>query len=80
MTAVANTLAGGDCNFDADTLRARRTARVLGCVVEAPSALDTLLRSFRWGHVLQLDWAFRKLLGREFRPRPRRWHSGRVWR
>ena len=27
----------------------------LGCVVKAPSTLGTFLRSFRWGHVRQLD-------------------------
>ena len=37
MTLVASALAGGDCIDDADTLRAGGTARVLGCVVKAPS-------------------------------------------
>ena len=49
MTLVASALAGGDCIDDADVLRAGRTARVLGCVVKAPSTLRTFLRSFRWG-------------------------------
>ena len=47
MTLVASALAGGDCIDDADVLRAGRTARVLGCVVKAPSTLGTFLRSFR---------------------------------
>ena len=37
LTLVASALAGGDCIDDADTLRAGGTARVLGCVVKAPS-------------------------------------------
>ena len=51
MTLVASALVGGDCIDDADALRAGGTARVLGCVVKAPSTLGTFLRSFRWGHV-----------------------------
>ena len=46
MTLVASALAGGDCIDDADALRAGGTARVLGCVVKAPSTLGTFLRSF----------------------------------
>ena len=49
MTLVASALAGGDCIAAADTLRAGRTATVLGCVVKAPSTLGTFLRSFRVG-------------------------------
>ena len=49
LTLVASALAGGDCIDDADALRAGGTARVLGCVVQAPSTLGTFLRSFRWG-------------------------------
>ena len=64
LTLVASTLAGGDCIDDADALRAGGTARVLGCVVKAPSTLGTFLRSFRWGHVRQLDRVSRKLLAR----------------
>ena len=37
LTLVASALAGGDCIDDADVLRAGRTARVLWCVVKAPS-------------------------------------------
>ena len=51
VTLVASALAGGDGIDDADALRAGGTARVLGCVVKAPSTLGTFLRSFRWGHV-----------------------------
>ena len=62
MTLVASALAGGDCIDDADALRSGGTARVLGCVVKAPSTLGTFLRSFRWGHVRQLDRVSRELL------------------
>ena len=64
MTLVASALAAGDCIDDADVLRAGGTARVLGCVVKAPSTLGTFLRSFRWGHVRQLDRVSRELLAR----------------
>ena len=64
VTLVASALAGGDCIDDADALRAGRTARVLGCVVKAPSTLGTFLRSFSWGHVRQLDRVGRELLAR----------------
>ena len=64
MTLVASALAGGDCIDDADALRSGSIGRVLGCVVKAPSTLGTLLRSFRWGHVLQLDRVSRELLAR----------------
>ena len=53
-----------DCIDDADVLRAGGTARVLGCVVKAPSTLGTFLRSFRWGQVRQLDRVSRELLAR----------------
>ena len=64
MTLVCSALAGGDCIDDADALRAGRTERVLGCPVKAPSTLGTFLRSFRWGHVQQLDRVSRTLLAR----------------
>ena len=64
MTLVASALAGGDCIDDADALRAGGTVGVLGCVVKAPSTLGTFLRSFRWGHVRQLDRVSRQLLAR----------------
>ena len=64
LTLVASALAGGDCIDDADALRAGRTSSVLGCMVKAPSTLGTFLRSFRWGHVRQLDRVSRELLAR----------------
>ena len=64
MTLVASALAGGDCIDDADALRAGGSGRVLGCTVKAPSTLGTFLRSFRWGHVRQLDRVSRELLAR----------------
>ena len=63
-TLVSSALAGGDCIDDADALRAGGTERVLGCTVKAPSTLGTFLRSFRWGHVRQLDRVSRALLAR----------------
>ena len=64
LTLVASALAGGDFIGDADALRAGGTVGVLGCVVKAPSTLGTFLRSFRWGHVRQLDRVSRQLLAR----------------
>ena len=64
MTLVASALAGGDCIDDTDALRSGSTGRVLGCVVKAPSTLGAFLRSFRWGHVRQLDRVSRELLAR----------------
>ena len=64
LTLVASALAGGDCIDDADALRAGGTVGVPGCVVKAPSTLGTFLRSFRWGHVRQLDRVSRQLLAR----------------
>ncbi len=64
LTLVASALAGGDCIDDADALRAGGTARVMGCTVKALSTLGTFLRSFRWGHVRQLDRVSRELLAR----------------
>ena len=62
LTLVASALAGGDCIDDADALRAGGVGRVLGCVVKAPATLGTFRRSFRWGHVRQLDRVSRELL------------------
>ena len=62
LTLVASALAGGDCIDDADALRAGGTDRALGCAIKAPSTLGTFLRSFRWGHVRQLDRVSRELL------------------
>ena len=63
MTLVASALAGGDCIDDADVLRAGGTARVLGFTAKVPSTLGTFLRSFRWGHVRQLDWGEPRVAG-----------------
>ena len=68
MTLVASALAGGDCIDDADVLRAGGTARVLGFTAKAPSTLGTFLRSFRWGHVRQLDRVSRELLAPVWKP------------
>ena len=62
MTLVASALAGGDCIDDADVLRTGGTAGAIGCVLKAPSTLGTFLRSFKWGHVRQLDRVSRELL------------------
>ena len=64
LTLVFSALAGGDCIDDADALRAGGTERVLGFTVKAASTLGTFLRSFRWGHVRQLDAVSRHLLAR----------------
>lgn len=64
LTLVASALAGGDCIDDADALRGGGTAVVLGHRVKAPSTLGTFLRSFRFGHVRQLDRVGRAFLGR----------------
>ena len=64
MTLVASVMAGGDCIDDADVLRTGGTACTLGGTVKAPSTLGTFLRSFRWGHVRQLDRVSRELLAR----------------
>ena len=64
LTLVASALAGGDCIDDADVLRTGGTADAIGGAVKAPSTLGTFLRSFRWGHVRQLDRVSRELLAR----------------
>jgi hypothetical protein len=64
LTLVMSALAGGDCIDDANALRAGGTERVLGVTVKAASTLGTFLRSFRWGHVRQLDRVSRELLSR----------------
>ena len=64
LTLVASALAGGDCIDDADALRTGGTADAIGCVAKAPSTLETFLRSFRWGHVRQLDRASREVMAR----------------
>jgi len=64
LTLIMSALAGGDCIDDANALRAGGTERVLGFSVKAASTLGTFLRSFRWGHVRQLDAVSRHLLAR----------------
>jgi len=64
LTLIYSALSGGDCIGDAGILRAGRTAAVLGQEVRAPSTLGTFLRSFRWGHALQLDVVSREALAR----------------
>src|SRR5450830_213811 len=64
LTLVMSALAGGDCIDDANALRAGCTERILGFSVKAASTLGTFLRSFRWGHVRQLDAVSRHLLSR----------------
>ena len=64
LTLVASALAGGAFIDDADVLRTGGTGGAIGCVVKAPSTLGTFLRSFRWGHVRQLDRVSRELLSR----------------
>ena len=63
-TLVMSALAGGDCIDDAGALRAGGTGRILGFSFKAASTLGSFLRSFRWGHVRQLDRVSRELLGR----------------
>lgn len=64
LSLVFSALAGGDCIDDANALRAGGTERVLGFTAKAASTVGTFLRSFRWGHVRQLDRVTRELLGR----------------
>ena len=64
MTLAASVLAGGDCIDADDVLRTGGTAGAPDCVAKAPSTLGTFLRSFRWGHVRQLDRVSRELLAR----------------
>jgi Transposase DDE domain group 1 len=64
LTLVMSALAGGDCIDDAAVLLAGGTDRVFGFTVKAASTLGTFLRSFRWGHVRQLDAVSRHLLAR----------------
>jgi len=63
-TLVMSALAGGDCIDDANALRSGGTGRILGFAPKAASTLGTFLRSFRWGHVRQLDRVSRELLAR----------------
>jgi hypothetical protein len=67
MTLIHSALAGGECIDDADVLRAGRTEAVLGHELRAPSTLGTFLRSFKWGHVRQLDRVAGEALRRAWR-------------
>src|ERR1035437_2910341 len=73
LTLVMSALAGGDCIDDANALRAGGTERILGISVKAASTLGTFLRSFRWGHVCQLD-AVSRHLDRRCERAAGRWH------
>jgi len=64
LTLVMSALAGGDCIDDVAALGAGGTGRILGFTVKAASTMGTFLRSFRWGHVRQLDRVSRELLAR----------------
>jgi hypothetical protein len=64
LTLVMSALAGGDTIDDAEALRSGGTGPIQGSTVNAASTLGTFLRSFRWGHVRQLDRVSRELLGR----------------
>jgi Transposase DDE domain group 1 len=64
LTLIYSALAGGDSIDDARVLGAGRTASVLGQELRAPSTLGAFLRSFRFGHALQLDVVSRQALAR----------------
>ena len=64
LSLVFSALAGGDTIDDANALRAGGTSRILGFTAKAASTVGTFLRSFRWGHVRQLDAVSRHLLGK----------------
>ena len=57
LTVAASMLVGGSFIDDAGRLRSCSAAGVLPFAVVAPSTLGTLLRSFTFGHVRQLDKA-----------------------
>ena len=63
-TLVATILAGGSHIDHADMLRAGATEAVLPFRVMAPSTLGTVLRSFTFGHVRQLDAVIAETLRR----------------
>ena len=64
LTLAASMLVGGSFIDDAGRLRAGSASAVLGFEPLAPSTLGTWLRSFRWGHVRQLDRAHELALSR----------------
>ena len=64
LTLFCSAFVGGESIDDANVLRCGETERVLGHRVMAPSTLGTVLRSFTFGHVRQLDRVFMAILGR----------------
>lgn len=64
LSLILALLGGGDCVADVEALRAGQSGALLGQAVPAPSTLGTFLRSFRWGHVRQLDAVSRAALAR----------------
>jgi DDE family transposase len=67
LSLIDAMLLGADCIDDCGVLRAGRTEVVLGHRPMAPSTLGTLLRSFTFGHVRQLDRVLGQALGRAWR-------------
>ena len=66
-TLVASALAGGDCIDDADALRPVGRPALSAAQSRRPRHWGTFLRSFRWGHVRQLDRVSRQLLARAWK-------------
>jgi hypothetical protein len=64
MTLVNSLALGKECIGDADVLRSGLTQKVLSHKVMAPSTLGTLLGSFTFGNVRQLDSLFEEVLGK----------------
>ena len=64
MTVIHAVLAGADSINDTDVLRAGATAAILGHAVAAPSTIGTVLRSFSWAHVRQIDSASAEMYAR----------------
>ncbi len=64
MTLVAAILAGGTHIDRVDILRAGATQRVLPFTVMAPSAIESFLRTFTFGHIRQLDAVLPRTLAR----------------
>ena len=73
LSLVAAMLVGATHIDHVNRLRAGATRRVLGFSVAAASTVGSLLRSFTWGHVRQLDKAAGVALARAWgrRRRPR---------
>ncbi|MEZ5381595.1 MAG: hypothetical protein R2754_07335 [Microthrixaceae bacterium] len=62
MTVVLGMIAGATNIDSLDRLRTGSTSRVLGFAPLAPSTIGTFLRSFKFGHVRQLDAVNSRLL------------------